>query len=264
MKRHPSLEPFSRDHNDGLILARKLSTAGAEALPEFRHAWEVELADHFREEERLLGPLCDEVARTRLFSEHEDIETLGKSATDDGGAGRLGELLNDHIRWEERELFVAIEKSADPATLQSLGVAAQPLEKRRWKIDSNRAELVARRLKPDEVDMADLAYLTQVSQSNGPQWGAESEDLNATLLTWRKGQGIDAHVNEEVDVLIVCIEGELIVTIDGLASALRKGHVVIVPKGASRSLAAVSDGASHLNVHRRKRKLIPSLGGKRS
>jgi hypothetical protein len=33
--------------------------------------------------------------------------------------------------------------------------------------------------------------------TGGPAWGAESADLNATLLEWEAGAGPPEHVNDE-------------------------------------------------------------------
>lgn len=260
MKRHPSLEPFSRDHNDGLILARKLTETGAKALADFRQEWDRELSDHFEEEERLLGPLCGETDRSRLLAEHEEIRALGELAHQDPEARRLGEILDAHIRWEERELFPRIELSASEIRLASLGQAAEALEKRRWKHDSRRATLVARRPVPEET-VADLDFLSAVAKSPGPQWGMESEDLNATLLAWNQGEGIADHRNDEVDVLVVVVAGELRVRIEESVHRLVAGQTVLIPKGSSRSIQAVSDRAAHLNIHRRRRKLMPLGSG---
>jgi hypothetical protein len=143
MKRSLSLEPFSRDHNDGLILARKLQEDRPGALEEFRRAWEVELKDHFDEEERLLGPLCLEPERERLSQEHREIRDLAFSAQPD--APLLGRLLHDHIRWEERVLFTALEDRATADQLDLLERETRNLEERRWPNDPQREKLVKRR-----------------------------------------------------------------------------------------------------------------------
>ncbi len=143
MKRHPALEPFSRDHNDGLILARSLQLRRPGAETETRQAWTIELKDHFDEEERLVGPLLEEAQRTRMIQEHREIERRIDSLPDE--MERLGDLLHDHIRWEERELFPWIETHATAEQLASLAHAAEPMEVRRWEIDARRKTLVSRR-----------------------------------------------------------------------------------------------------------------------
>lgn len=145
MKRHLALEPFSRDHNDGLILARHLDLHGSAALAEFRAAWDAELRDHFEEEERLLGPLCRASEFAQMSQEHREIRALGVEAQDDDAARELGRRLHDHIRWEERVLFVAIEGRATESELAALASALEPLETRRGVANPLRAELVRRR-----------------------------------------------------------------------------------------------------------------------
>lgn len=253
MKRHSSLEPFSRDHNEGLILARRLDLDGVAALPALRECWDREMRDHFKEEERLLVPLCDSSLVTRLRDEHRQIETLIETAATDDEARRLGELLHDHIRWEERELFVRIEEFGE-ATLRSLAEETERVERKRT--DLRRTELVGRRPKPSsEPPMANLRYLAAVADAKGPQWGLDSEDLNATLLMWHEGEGVPAHVNDELDVLVIGIEGCGKVVVDGETFSLGAGETVLIPKGASRSLIAQSARFAYLNVHRRRRKL---------
>jgi mannose-6-phosphate isomerase-like protein (cupin superfamily) len=255
VKRHPCLEPFSRDHNVGLTLAKHLSQRGLEALPEFRQAWVLDLEDHFAEEERLLTPLLDSERAERLRSEHRQIEARAESCASDADAVQLGTLLHDHIRWEERELFVWLEQHAGEPALRTLGRLTDAIEQRRT--NPLRAEQVARHPKPsDEPPTADLRLLAALADSAGPQWGMETEDLNATLLFWRQGR-VQEHVNDEVDVLIVVLEGEAELVIGDQSMLVRAGQTVAVPKGARRSLTARSARLVHLNVHRRRRKLMP-------
>lgn len=143
MKRAFALEPFSRDHNDGLHLARALKEERPEAPAMAREAWERELADHFAEEERLLGPLAGKDA-TRLHEEHRQIERLISELP--FSCVSLGQALEDHIRWEERVLFPAIETCLTPGEASNLAQEALKMERRRWDTCPSRAELVQRRL----------------------------------------------------------------------------------------------------------------------
>lgn len=144
MKRHRALEPFSRDHNDGLILARHLAEGRASAIADARAAWEDELRDHFAEEERLLTHLVEPQIAARLRSEHAAIaERILALPLDPVG---LSEALTKHIRWEERELFPTIEATAGEAQLAELERETEVLEARRWVNDKRRGELVRRRV----------------------------------------------------------------------------------------------------------------------
>jgi len=141
MKRHEALQPFSRDHNVGLVLARKLSRADAEDPPglkslaqEVTAYWRGEMQDHFAEEERLLSPLASPESARRLQREHAAIEELlqgGEDRLDANALSTLGQLLDEHIRWEERGLFVEIEENATPQQLQDLALATSLVEGKR-------------------------------------------------------------------------------------------------------------------------------------
>jgi quercetin dioxygenase-like cupin family protein len=88
--------------------------------------------------------------------------------------------------------------------------------------------------------------------TGGPVWGAESADLNATLLEWPAGRGPGEHVNEQLDVLYVVVDGSLTLTVDGEPQELRVGEATIVAKGARRSVVAGPDGVRYLTAHRRR------------
>lgn len=143
MKRHKALEPFSRDHNTGLILARSLQLGREGAEQAAREAWESELKDHFEEEERLLGPLLDSALLQRLITEHRQIAQ--HLADLPASMAELGNALHDHIRWEERVLFPWLETHATEEQLADLEREANRLEVRRWETDARRKELVTRR-----------------------------------------------------------------------------------------------------------------------
>jgi iron-sulfur cluster repair protein YtfE (RIC family) len=132
MKRHPALEPFSRDHNLGLILARKLQHPESNAVEEFLTAWDLEIASHFVDEEELLMPVIPEEAlATRLLDEHRLIRNL--VACLPRTAEQVGSKLEAHIRWEERSLFPAIESGASDSDMRELARRTNEVERQRWK-----------------------------------------------------------------------------------------------------------------------------------
>ena len=143
LKRHPSLAPLSREHMSGLVQSRRLNQAVGStprecriALAAFTEAWSTELAPHFDDEEQLLIPFASGSERERLLSEHAELRALAEQAeatlsTAGSGAGlclRLSTLLRDHIRWEERVLFPAIEARAGSAGLAALAMHAARIE----------------------------------------------------------------------------------------------------------------------------------------
>lgn len=149
IKRHPSLQPFSRDHYVGLVAARHLGlaaegepAAGREALDEFIGLWRQEIAAHLRDEERLLADLIgsdDDLERLR--GDHAALRDLAAHAVtqarddqpDANLLRSLGRLLHDHIRWEERQLFVTIEQSASEQQLGDLARETAAIEATRTR-----------------------------------------------------------------------------------------------------------------------------------
>src|SRR5262249_38875910 len=85
VKRAVELHPLSREHHDGLIVARRLRRAaeGSESLPDavaaFLRAWRGPLAAHFRAEEEILLPRLAEVAGeddpliVRVLVDHREV-----------------------------------------------------------------------------------------------------------------------------------------------------------------------------------------------
>ena len=98
------------------------------------------------------------------------------------------------------------------------------------------------------MEIVDLAAI----DGRGPAWGTASEELNATLLVWRPGEGQPEHVNEERDVALVVLEGAGLLVVDGAEHTLTAGALVIVPRGTRRSLVAGAEGLRCLTVHRRR------------
>ena len=133
MKRHPSLQALSQDHNVGLVMARRLQQGAVGSVEAFLQAWQEEMTDHFDDQERLLVRLCSAGHAAMLRNEHRVIRTLvtGLQDGDPSASAEVGTMLHDHIRWEERTLFPAIEASATDADLDFLAKESGKLEARR-------------------------------------------------------------------------------------------------------------------------------------
>lgn len=146
IERHEALAPFSRDHYTGLVQARRLiksaeddAVARRKAIAEFVDAWDQEIAEHFDDEERLLMDVMSDDDRQRLTREHVRLRSLADEARGlrkqtDPDASRLqdiGQTLDDHIRWEERELFARIQDRLDEAQLAAIGHHTASIEAQR-------------------------------------------------------------------------------------------------------------------------------------
>lgn len=100
--------------------------------------------------------------------------------------------------------------------------------------------------------------LTAPTRGAGPQWGMQSDDLNATLIDWPTDGGVPTHVNDELDVLVLVLEGSVSVSVDGTAHALSGGELLLVPRGTSRTITAGPGGVRYLSIHRRRDPLLPA------
>jgi hemerythrin-like domain-containing protein len=145
MKRSPELTPLSRDHHHALEAARRLRRADdatlVDALAHFGDFWQRAGLRHFEIEEQFLLPAIgrDDAewaeAAARVEREHEELRAgaagvlAGDSAADLRERARaLGELLNQHVRFEERHLFPLLEQRLAPDQLASLGAAIERAE----------------------------------------------------------------------------------------------------------------------------------------
>ena len=89
-------------------------------------------------------------------------------------------------------------------------------------------------------------------EGNGPVWATGSEELNATLLDWRAGEGPPEHINVERDVLVVVLAGSVTVRTDDGERELAAGQATIIAKGRRRTLSAGPEEVRYLSVHRRR------------
>jgi len=143
LERHEALAPLSRDHYSGLVLAQHLIKAAAadaverrKAVAEFVDGWDREIAEHFDDEQRLLQGVMGEVDRKRLVDEHERLRRLAEQARvlrkqtdpDVQVVREIGQTLEAHIRWEERELFTRLQSELNAEQLASLQRQTEAIE----------------------------------------------------------------------------------------------------------------------------------------
>jgi quercetin dioxygenase-like cupin family protein len=111
---------------------------------------------------------------------------------------------------------------------------------------------------PDAQCPVDLhALLTQVA-GQGSLWSYAGDDLQVNVVAWPEGGGVGEHRNDEVEVLILGIEGIGIVRVNGEDHELEPGQFLIMPKGSYRSIRSRSPRFSYLSVHRRRDGLWPA------
>lgn len=112
--------------------------------------------------------------------------------------------------------------------------------------------------------MFDLAAAAAAGGS-GAILSQETSDLDVNLVRFVAGAGVAAHVNSEVDVLIVAVAGQGTVEVDGASRTMVPGQAMLILKGRSRSIYSQPDGEFiYLTAHRRRQRLMPRPLGQRS
>lgn len=141
MRRDRSLIPLSHQHQHGLALCvlidrglkkdpsrenvAKLSKMAADMA-------EIELLSHFQVEEEILFPAVrplieNDTLLDELIAQHREMERMIEALATQRGKTRketliaFGELLNQHIRSEERRLFQEIQARVGKFRLAQLG-----------------------------------------------------------------------------------------------------------------------------------------------
>jgi quercetin dioxygenase-like cupin family protein len=107
-------------------------------------------------------------------------------------------------------------------------------------------------------DWASLAGLLAAADGPGAAWTRTSSDLNVNVLSFPAEAGVPAHVNDEVDVLIVALAGEGELAIDGDARRLGPGDLCLIPKGSARSIRALGGRFVYVSCHRRRGGPMPA------
>lgn len=143
IKRHPALVPLSRQHHKGLILAQllKIGVPDYKGLPSHlpgkvayaKAELEQRLSRHFDWEAGVLIPATrpystalDNMAE-QVLGEHLQITERIRALDDTATAkdlDQIGQLLEQHIRFEERVWFAAIQETLPDTVLERLA----PLE----------------------------------------------------------------------------------------------------------------------------------------
>lgn len=128
MKRHAALQQLSREHHQALKMARQARFACDAGMPEaitqasaeICERFQNELDPHFKSEETDLLPALSAAGATELvqrtLAEHAELRDLNRRLADPDAEtlARFAALLNDHVRFEERELFETAQQLLYP------------------------------------------------------------------------------------------------------------------------------------------------------
>lgn len=132
IKRHKALVSFSKDHHFGLLLSWKIRQGidkgvSAERISNYvLYFFENELQKHFNEEEKMLFALLPshDALRKKAEAQHQSIyqlvKTIKANKNQQPVLKQLADVLEEHLRFEERELFNHIQQKVPPAELEKV------------------------------------------------------------------------------------------------------------------------------------------------
>lgn len=145
IKRHEALQPWSREHHQGLLLSWKIKKGFALNVDPQRIKdycdwfWENHLVSHFETEENYLFPILGEENQLvqQALEEHGQLKAMfEQEEADTDTLSQIESLLNDHIRFEERVLFNAIQEVATQKEIALLEeIHTEPAECDAWTDD---------------------------------------------------------------------------------------------------------------------------------
>lgn len=133
MKRNKNLIELSRDHHHGLLLGWKIkqgfknNVALEEIVNYIGHFAAEALFPHFIEEEEQLFVYLpeDNEYRKKAIADHLEIRTtiadIATKPVDEAILLNLAELIETHIRFEEREMFPYMEVTLSEQQLEKIG-----------------------------------------------------------------------------------------------------------------------------------------------
>ncbi len=132
IKRNAHIVSLSKDHHATLLFCWKIRTglkhgvAGDRMLSYVQYFWQQHMLPHFLEEETILFlPVKDEKVQ-RALREHIQIRETIEALQNSGDEAKvqlaaLADLVDAHVRYEERELFSHLEHTLTNEQLEYIG-----------------------------------------------------------------------------------------------------------------------------------------------
>ena len=135
IKRNAALTSLSHDHHHALSLCRKIKTGfskgvSAERIKSYADwFYKNHLVPHFEMEEKFLFPILGNGNKLiqQAVEEHRILKKLFSDATQvEHSLKEIQQVLEKHVRFEERVLFSEIEKAATAEHLEKIANIHQP------------------------------------------------------------------------------------------------------------------------------------------
>ena len=133
IKRNENIVKLSQDHHASLLFCWKLRQgvkydASFETMRKYVHYfWDHHFSFHFKEEEEFLfAPVLDDQVQKAL-DDHQKIKIFIGQINETGAKDKqdifleLADLVDEHVRYEERVLFPHLEKVLSEEQLKNIG-----------------------------------------------------------------------------------------------------------------------------------------------
>ena len=142
IKRNENILKLSKEHHFSLLFCWKIKQGLNGEIPTGRiikyvqYFWTHFLLPHFREEELFLFSTLNDEKVDKAIEQHKEINNLisrlpiYNESHSKKALQKIAELVDDHVRYEERELFPYMESKLSNEQLTSIGKKlneAQPM-----------------------------------------------------------------------------------------------------------------------------------------
>lgn len=133
MKRREELRDLSSHHHTVLVLAQRVRKAASgdaidAAWTSLQERFAAELEPHLRIEEEALLPALrlagEDTLVARTLAEHAEMRQRITAPPSAEALVQFAELLQRHVRFEEKELFEAAQRRLSDAELEKIGQAS--------------------------------------------------------------------------------------------------------------------------------------------
>lgn len=130
MKRNENIIPLSKDHHFGLLCSWKIRQGLKKEIEISRikdyilYFWDHHLKKHFSEEEEILFLNLEDEYTLRIQREHQQIKDIVSQISSSENTSLISgfaDLLEQHIRFEEREWFPHLEEKLETSVLKKIG-----------------------------------------------------------------------------------------------------------------------------------------------
>ena len=133
VKRDENIKRLSREHHFSLLFCWKIrkglkADVATERIRKYvQYFWQQHLQPHFREEEKIFfAPIKDRLVQ-RAINEHKYIKQQVEDLANYSGnnerksLAKIADMLYEHVRYEERDLFPHLEKKLSKEQLENIG-----------------------------------------------------------------------------------------------------------------------------------------------